>query len=46
MTFRERVFLGVIASCLTLSMFAPSCDPKPVDRHTGIVLDTRVEEGK
>lgn len=41
MTFRERVLLGIIGSCLTLAMFAPSCDPKPkpVTRHDGIVLD-------
>lgn len=30
MTFRERVLLGIIASGLAISMFAPSCDPKPV----------------
>ena len=30
MSFRERVLLGIIASGLALSMFAPSCDPKPV----------------
>ena len=28
LTFRERVLLGIIASLLTLSVFAPSCDPK------------------
>jgi hypothetical protein len=40
-TFRERVLLGIIASCLALAMFAPTCDPVPVDSHTGIVLEGR-----
>jgi hypothetical protein len=32
MSFRERILMGIIASGLTLAMFAPSCDPKPVDK--------------
>lgn len=42
MTFRDRIALGVIATGLTLAMFAPNCDPevtaKLVSRHVGIVL--------
>ena len=29
MTFRARVLLGIIGSCIAVSVFAPSCDPKP-----------------
>jgi hypothetical protein len=47
MSFRERVLLGIIASGLTLAMFAPSCDPKPTPeacaRKLGIAYS--VEEG-
>ena len=28
LSFRERVLLGIIASLLTLSVFAPTCDPE------------------
>lgn len=44
LSFRDRIALGIIASGLTLAMFAPKCDPetkvepKPASRHVGIVV--------
>lgn len=45
MTFRERVLVGIIASCIALSLFAPSCDPEPVMPDGYVENETRVPHG-
>lgn len=38
MTLRERILLGVIASCLAIAVLGP-CEPQPIERSSYVVDD-------
>ena len=50
MTFRERVLIGIIASMLVLSVFAPSCDPQSDTQSDTVIsqacLNCAIETGE
>jgi hypothetical protein len=41
MTFRERVVLGVMLSCLVIATLGP-CEPQPIERSSYVVDDLAV----
>ena len=42
LTLRERVLFGIMATGITLSVFAPSCDPQP--RSSTVTVEERGEQ--